>query len=73
MVRSKRKQVKIVAPVGDVPSTDRNLCARIKKLPRDASVSDVFREIGKWESVAVRRFREKERTTKSGKLDIHCW
>lgn len=68
-----RKELQIIAPVGDVPSKDKNLHKRIKELPRDASVSDVFKEIGEWEKVAVRKFKERERTKKSGRLGIHHW
>jgi len=74
MVKDKKELhacMRIIAPVGDVPSTDRDLQERIKKLSPDATVSDVFKEIGKWEKNAVKKFRERERTTKSGRLGIH--
>lgn len=67
-----KKELKIMAPVGEVPSTDRELRARIKKLAKGATVSEVFREVGYWERAAVKKFRKREQTKKSGKLTIHC-
>ena len=67
-----KKELRIIAPIGAVPSTDKDLHERIEKLPSDASISVVFREISKWEEIAVIKSRERERTTKSGVLDIIC-
>ena len=68
------KPLKIVAPIGVVPSEDKDLHARIEKLPSNAGISDVLREITDWEEGAVRKFKEHERTTKSGVLEeIICW
>jgi len=67
-----KKELQIIAPVGDVPSEDKHLQDRIKKLPSDAELSDVLREIGEWEKITVKKFREHERTKKSGRLTIYC-
>jgi len=67
-----KRELLIVAPVGEVPSPDKDLRNKIKKLPPSASVSDVFREVGNWEKIAVKKFRKREQTKKSGKLTIHC-
>ena len=71
MVKKKRA-LQILAPVGDVPSKDKDLHNRIKKLPCDAKISDVFREASEWEKIAVKKFRKREQTKKSGRLTIHC-
>ena len=67
------KPLKILAPIGAVPSEDKDLHARIAKLGDSAGISDVLREITDWEKGAVRKFKEHERTTKSGMLEIICW
>mgnify|MGYP001144630751 CR=1 FL=1 len=66
------KKLRIVAPIGKVPSADRDLHDRIQRLPREAEISRVFKEIGEWEETAVKKFKEQEHTTKSGKLVIIC-
>lgn len=68
----KKKRIKFIAPIGEFPPPDKDLQARLKKLPKNASISDVFREISKWEPGAVRKFREMERTKKSGIIDADC-
>lgn len=69
---NRKKQLKIVAPVGDVPSKDKHLSNRIEKLPSDADISEVFKEIDEWEKIAVKKFRKLEQTDKSGRLGLHC-
>ena len=68
------RPLKLIAPIGVVPSDDKELRARIEKLGDKPSISDVFREITDWEEVSVRKFREHERTTKTGMLEeLICW
>ena len=69
----KDKQLRIVAPVGAVPKVDKELRKRMATLPHNTPISTVFKEIDRWEKVTIVKFREYERTTKSGKLDEHCW
>jgi hypothetical protein len=67
------KALKIVAPIGAVPSEDKELKERIERLGESPNISDVLSEITSWEESSVREFREHERTTKSGRLQITCW
>jgi len=60
-----------MTPIGDVLSKDRYLDTRISKLPSNASISKVFKEIGEWEKIAIKKFRELEQTKKSGRLGQH--
>jgi hypothetical protein len=68
-----RGELKIIAPIGKVPSQDEDLAERMRKLPKDARLSDIAREIDDWEKGALRKFKLQERTTKSGRLDVNCW
>lgn len=68
----KKKELRLIAPIGKAPSTDKDLRDRISKLPQEASVSSVLREISKWEKIAVVKDREQERTSKSGRLVVIC-
>ena len=70
-----KKTLQIVAPVGELPSTDIELRERIKtlnveSLPVNAGLAKVFAEVGIWEKSAVKKFREQEKTKLSGKLTI---
>lgn len=65
-------KLKVIAPIGKTPSIDKKLHDSIKALPDDSSIADVFREISKWEKVAVLKSRERERSAKSGQLDVVC-
>jgi len=65
-----KKTLQIVSPIGEVPSTDKDLRDRISKLPKDAKVSEIFREVGEWEKIALKNFKKQEQTKKSGKLGI---
>jgi len=67
-----KKQLQIVAPVGDVPRADDDLRKRVEKLPKDANLSQVFEEVSQWEKVSIKKFREQEQTKKSGKLTVRC-
>jgi len=59
-------------PIGESPSRDPDLEKRLKQLPRDAPLSDVFKVISEWEEEAVKRSRQTERTKKSGRLHPIC-
>ena len=67
----RKKELRIVAPVGDVPSTDKELHKKIRSL-RSVELSKVFRAVGDWEKTAIIRSKQKEQTKKSGKLTIQC-
>ena len=68
------RPLKLVAPIGVVPSEDKELRRRIEKLGDKPNISDVLTEITTWEEASVRKFREHERTTKSGILEeMICW
>jgi len=67
-----KQRKKIITPIGVVQATDRDLAERLKKLPKNASISKVFREISRWEKEAVIRFQEKEKTKKSGEIHFRC-
>jgi hypothetical protein len=66
------KKLKILAPIGQVPSDDEDLQATIKELLPNASLSEIFAEISKWEDKAVLKDRSREHTEKTGKLVISC-
>jgi len=68
----KTSRIKIIAPIGELPNSDPELRRRLRKLPKDAKMSDVFRVINEWEPGALERFRQMERTKKSGRLHPVC-
>lgn len=68
----RRKKIKFIAPIGEVPSRDPELEKMLDALSDDASISDVFKVISEWEPNAVKRFRERERTKLSGRLHPVC-
>jgi hypothetical protein len=68
-----KTELKLLAPIGKVPSQDEDLEKRMKKLPSDATLSDIGEEIDAWEKSALRKFKSIERTAASGKLDTNCW
>jgi predicted RNA-binding protein len=45
-----------------------SLSEKLDKLPKDATITDCFRAISEWEEEAMREFRKRERTSKSGYL-----
>ena len=51
----------------------KNLKTRLAELPEDASISEIFKVISKWEDEAVKEYRKQERTTKSGRLHYRCY
>jgi hypothetical protein len=63
------KRIRIIAPIGSLPSRDKDLERRLKRLPKNASLSRIYSEIGKWEKEAVRKEVQNERTAKSGIID----
>ena len=65
-------KIKIIPLIGEFPSEDKDLTERLKRLPKNASLSLVFREISRWEEDTVRKFRMMEKTKKSGKIDGEC-
>ncbi|MFH0897654.1 MAG: hypothetical protein V1850_06385 [Candidatus Bathyarchaeota archaeon] len=67
------REPRIVVPIGEAPSPDEDLAQRIKNLPQRAKLSDIGKEVDNWERAALKKFRQQERTTKSGRLDTHCW
>lgn len=69
---SEGRRLELIAPIGQVPSIDDDLHGRLEALPQGSTIADVFREISKWEKIAVRKARERERTTKSGLLNVIC-
>jgi hypothetical protein len=78
-MRNRRKHLakgnsnlKFFAPIGAVPPEDKDLEQRIAKLSPNANISDVLKEITRWEDTAVRKFKEQEKTTTSGRLNTIC-
>jgi hypothetical protein len=66
------KQLKILAPIGQVPQDDEDLQATIKEASSNSSLSEIFAEISAWEDRAVLKDRLPEHTEKTGKLVISC-
>jgi hypothetical protein len=66
------KDLRIVSPIGAVPTADVDLNKRLASLGENPSISQVLKEMGKWEKAAVNKYREREQTAKSGILDIVC-
>ena len=67
----KESKIKIIASIGELPR-DPDLKRRIEQLPKDATISNVFREVSKWEKEALKNFRDMEKTKKSGRLHPIC-
>ena len=65
---SKRSKLRLVTLMGTTLPGDKDLTKRLKKYKKDASFSEVFNEISKWEKDSLKEFRDRERTSRSGKL-----
>lgn len=66
------KVLRILSPIGETPSEDKELNERLAKLGADATISQVFREISIWEETAIQKDRRHENTEKTGRLVITC-
>jgi hypothetical protein len=64
---SKKHELKLVTLMGTPLPKDKNLARRLKK---QKSITGAFREISAWEKESIKEFRDRERTSKSGKLTI---
>ena len=67
-----QKRINIIAPIGQLPSSDPELRRRLEQLPKDAPLSDVFKVISEREKETVKRSRQTERTKKSGMIHPIC-
>jgi len=63
----KKQELKLVTLMGTTLPKDKNLARRLKK---QKTITAAFREISEWEKESIKEFRDRERTSKSGKLTI---
>lgn len=63
---SKKQELRLVTLMGTTLPKDKDLAKRVKK--HNKSITDVFREISEWEKESIKEFRNRERTSRSGKL-----
>lgn len=66
------RRITLIPPIGKLPSPCPELRRRIDGLPDDSTIADVFRVISKWENWATKEARKREKTKKSGLLNVIC-
>jgi hypothetical protein len=72
MGKEKSQRLKIIAPVGELPSRDEVLKKRMDALPKGAPFSEVCRLIDEREKENLAAFMRMEKTKKSGIIDGEC-
>ncbi|MGA3021014.1 MAG: hypothetical protein ABSD68_03640 [Candidatus Micrarchaeales archaeon] len=69
MEKERSRHVKLIAPVGELPSPDKELERRLDALPKDVPLIKFFRVINEWEKEAIAESSKMEKTKKSGRID----
>jgi hypothetical protein len=71
MEKEENRRIKIIAPVGELPSPDKELRRRVNEaLSKGASLSKIFRIIDEREKESLIEFSKMEKTKKSGIIDV---
>lgn len=60
---------KMIVPIGRMPELDKDLERIINKLPKNASIKNFCKEVDRWETLAISKFKDAEQKMKSCKLD----